>query len=76
MQLATNALSDTPVALHRLIPFPVHGLIEKYTGPAFAAAALMTDGTESKQNLSFVIGQTLLATTIYNLTDYQADPDE
>ncbi len=76
IQLATNTLTDHPVAVRRLIPFHVHGLLEKWNGPAFAALALLTGGARRPQNLYFVVGQTLLAALIFNLTDWNGDPDE
>lgn len=77
-------LTGTTVLLVRLfglgqgtvIPFPAHGAIEKWTGPAFLATALLTGGARRARNLSFLLGHALLATIFYNVTDWEADPNE
>jgi hypothetical protein len=74
VQAVTNALSDTPVGVYRLIPMPVHGSIEKWGGPACLAIAFLSDGAR-QQNARFLLFHGLLATTIYNLTDYNRNPD-
>ena len=75
VQAVTNALSDTPVAVRRVVPFPLHGSLEKWGGLATLMLALLTNGTR-RRNLAFLLGHALLATTVYNLTDYNGNPDE
>jgi hypothetical protein len=60
------------VAVYRFIPMPVRGSIEKWGAPAFLALAFFTDRTR-KQNARFLLCHSLLAATIYNLTDYEGD---
>ena len=75
IETVVNALSDTPLAAKRVIPFRTHRLIDKWAGLAFLAAALATDGLRNRRNLAFVAGQALLGFAVYNLTDWDADSD-
>ena len=75
IETAVNLLSDTPLGAKRVIPFRTHRAIDKWTGLAFLAAALATDGWRTRRNLRFVISQAILGTVMYNLTDWDADPD-
>ena len=75
IETAVNLLSDTPLGVKRVIPFRTHRVIDKWTGLAFLAAALATDGLRNRRNRRFVIGQAILGTAVYNLTDWNADTD-
>jgi hypothetical protein len=74
LQAVTNALTDSSASFRRVIPAPRHAAIEKWSGFAVLAAALLTDGLKPG-NRGFLIGQALLASTIFNLTDYHGNPD-
>src|SRR4051812_29790762 len=58
-QAVMNSLSDTPVAVRRLIPFPMHGALEKWGGIASLALALFADGRAGR-NRDFLAAYTLI----------------
>ncbi len=75
MEASVNLLSDTPVALKRVIPFQTHRAIDKWTGVALLAAALATDGARNRRNFRFAISQVILGAVVYNLTDWDGDAE-
>jgi hypothetical protein len=74
-ETAVNSLSDTPLAAKRAIPFRTHRAIDKWSGLGLLAVALATDGLRNRRNLQFVAAQALLGFAVYNLTDWDANPD-
>ena len=74
-ETAVNSFSDTPLAVKRAIPFTTHRLIDKWSGLGLLAVALATDGLRNRRNLQFIAAQALLGFAVYNLTDWDANPD-
>ncbi len=64
------ALTDTPVALKPLIPFPVHGKIDPFNVSQFALQSFMKSFRKDKKTLLFNIGFTIIAGTVVALTDW------
>ena len=70
--LGVSTLTDYPVAVRRLIPFPVHGKIELSTVPVLLLLASLGHGARDRNYFLGLAGTVLGA---YTLTDWQADPD-
>lgn len=73
-QLTLNSIIDHPVALKRLVPFPVHGAIEKWTGPTLFALVSLGGGLRKARNRNYLLAYAVSAFLIYNLTDWNARP--
>ncbi len=64
------ALTDTPVAVKPLIPFPVHGKIDPFNVGQFALQSFLKPFKKDKKALIFNIGFTALAGLTVLLTDW------
>jgi len=70
--LGVSALTDYPVAVRRVIPFPLHGKIELATVPVLLLLGATQPATRERNYFLGLAGTVLGA---YALTDWQADPD-
>lgn len=70
--LGVSALTDYPVALRRVIPFPLHGKIELSTVPVLLLLGTLHKGARER---SYFLGLAATVLGAYALTDWQADPD-
>lgn len=70
--LGVSALTYYPLALRRLIPFPVHGKIELSTLPVLLLAAALQQNTRDR---AYFLGLAGTVAGVYRLTDWQANPD-
>ncbi|GMA16138.1 hypothetical protein E5F05_08695 [Deinococcus metallilatus] len=70
--LGVSALTDYPLGLRHLIPFPVHGKIELASVPALLLVAALQKGARKRVYFLALAGTVL---TVYSLTDWQADPE-
>lgn len=73
-QMGMSAVTDHPTAVKPMVKPRMHRKMELMSGPTMAALAVLLGGYKSRRNLMFIIGQTLLATAIYQLTDWR-DPN-
>ncbi|AGF71199.1 hypothetical protein [Corynebacterium halotolerans] len=75
-QVGLNAVTDQPYALRRLVPFRVHGEIEKYSGPLYIVLPLVVGAWRDPRSRAFhlVFGAVLL--TNFNLTNWWDSPTE
>ncbi|MGI4805576.1 MAG: hypothetical protein ACRYFL_12450 [Janthinobacterium lividum] len=64
------ALTDSPVALKPLIPFPVHGKIDPLNIAQFALQSFLRPFRKDKKAMIFNIGFTTLAGITVLLTDW------
>lgn len=64
------ALTDQPIAVKHLIPFPTHGKIDPFNVSQFALQSFMKSFRKDKKALAFNIGFTLIAGTVVALTDW------
>lgn len=70
--LMVSALTDYPLAVQRMIPFPLNGKIELATVPALLlAAALQKDGRDR----AYFLGLAGTVAAVYSQTDWEANPD-
>jgi len=72
VQGTLNAFTDQPLALRRLIPFRLHGLIEKHSGPAYVALPLLLGLHRRPRDRALWLGTGAALVTAYNLTDWNA----
>ncbi|QJD95892.1 hypothetical protein HH214_08400 [Mucilaginibacter robiniae] len=64
------ALTDHPVAVKPLIPFPVHGKIDPFNVGQFALQSFLKPFRKDKKTLLFNLGFTALAGITVLLTDW------
>lgn len=58
------------------MPFRTHGTVELLGGPAFVALPWLTGALEDPRARSYFLALGAVLVTVYNLTDWDADPDE
>jgi hypothetical protein len=70
VQGGLNALTDQPYAVQKIVPFPLHGLIDKASAPAYLLAPFLTGVFRERKARTWwlVVGAALVA--VYNLTDW------
>ena len=73
---AVTALTDTPLAVKRVIPFPVHGQLDKYTMPVFMTLPRLIGATRGVVAGGFFNVVAGLLVGSYAMTAWDADPDE
>lgn len=75
-QAGLNAVTDQPYALHRLVPFRVHGEIEKYSGPLYILLPLAAGAWRDRRSRAFFLGFGAVLVTNFNLTNWWDSPAE
>ncbi|WP_019586339.1 hypothetical protein [Deinococcus apachensis] len=70
--LMVSALTDYPLAIRRMIPFPLHGKIELATVPALLLVAALQKETRDR---AYFLGLAGTVAGAYTLTDWEANPD-
>jgi hypothetical protein len=73
--LVVTALTDFPLGLRRVIPFPVHGKIELASAPALLALPALLGGLSGTKEKAYFAGLVATVLTAYSLTEWDADPD-
>ena len=70
IQGGLNALTDQPLAVQKIVPFPMHGLIDKASAPLYLLAPFVTGVFRERKarNWWLLVGATLVV--VYNLTDW------
>lgn len=74
-QGALNALTDHPLALKRLVPFRTHGTVELSSGPLFVLLPWLTGALQVPRARNYFLALGAVLVTVYNLTDWDADPE-
>jgi len=72
--LLVSALTDYPLALKRVIPFPVHGRIELVSTPALLLVPSLMGALKGGKERAYFIGLAATVLSVYTLTDWKADP--
>lgn len=73
--LVVTALTDFPLGLRRVIPFPVHGKIELASAPALLALPALLGGLSGTKEKAYFAGLVATVLTAYSLTEWDANPD-
>ena len=77
IQGGLNALTNQPLALRRLVPFRVHGTIELSSAPLFVLLPWLTGALkEEAKSRRYFLALGAVLVTVYNLTDWEAMPEE
>jgi hypothetical protein len=75
MQGGLNALTDQPLAIKPLVPFRPHGTVELSSGPLFVLLPWITGALKDPRARNYFLALGAVLVTVYNLTDWEADPD-
>jgi len=70
IQGGLNAVTDQPLAVQKIVPFPMHGLIDKASAPLYLLAPFLTGVIRERRarNWWLLVGVALVG--VYNLTDW------
>jgi|SRR4030065_25332 len=71
VHLIVTLTSDFPFGIVKLIPFPVHGWIERIVGPSLIAVPFILNFANEEIARNFYIAVGLVIIVIGMLTDYQ-----
>lgn len=72
VQGSLNALTDQPLAIARLVPFALHGRIEKLSAPLYLLAPLLVGVHKDPRGRAWWAAAGIALVTAYNLTDWDA----
>jgi len=72
IQGTLNAFTDQPLAIKRLVPFKLHGQVEKASLPIFALVPLLVGVHRDRRGRWFWAASAAALLTAYNLTDWNA----
>ncbi len=72
VHLMVTLASDFPFGVVKLIPFTIHGWIERLVGPSLIALPFVFGFTDDEVARNFYIGVGLVVIVLGFLTDYQA----
>ncbi len=71
VHLLVTLASDFPLGVVKIIPFTVHGWIERLVGPSLIAAPFILNFADEEIARNFYIAMGLVIIVIGMLTDYQ-----
>ncbi|MCJ1688640.1 hypothetical protein [Rathayibacter sp. VKM Ac-2927] len=72
IQGTLNALTTQPYAAKKVVPFALHGAIEKSSAPLFVLAPLLAGAARDKRSRIYWLATGAALVTVYNLTDWDA----
>ena len=72
VHLAVTLTSDFPFGLIKLIPFTVHGWIERIVGPTLVVVPFVLGFADESMARNFYMGMGLIIIVVGLLTDYRA----
>lgn len=72
VQGGLNALTVQPYAVSRVVPFRVHGTVEKSSTPLFVGLPLLAGLNREPRARAFWLGLGVALVVVYNLTDWDA----
>lgn len=76
VHLIVTLASDFPFGVIKLIPFPVHGWIERIVGPSLIAVPFILGFANEEIARNFYIAAGLVIIAVGMLTDYQSKTKE
>jgi hypothetical protein len=71
--LIVTLASDFPFGLVKLIPFTIHGWIERMVGPLLIAVPFILNFSDEDLARNFYIAMGIIIIIVGVLTDYQAE---
>ncbi|MGC5170808.1 hypothetical protein ACPW96_09550 [Micromonospora sp. DT81.3] len=72
IQGALNSVTTQPLAVQKVVPFKVHGTIDKSSVPLYLLAPLAAGVVRDKRGRWYWLGLGAALITVYNLTDWNA----
>lgn len=73
VHLVVTLVTDFPFGIVKVIPFPVHGWIERAVGPTLIAVPFILGFAEEEAARNFYIAAGLVIIAVGLMTDYQAN---
>jgi len=73
VHLIVTLASDFPFGIIKLIPFTVHGWIERMVGPLLIAIPFILNFSDEEAARNFYIAMGIIIIVVGMLTDYQAE---
>jgi hypothetical protein len=73
---ALGAVTDQPLAVRRLVPFPLHGLIELAATPVVLLLAFLTGAARDRRARTFFLAAGATVGVVFSLTDWNAQDAE
>lgn len=74
--LAVSALTDYPLAVRRMIPFPAHGAIEGTLGAALPMLPKLFGFEDDRAAKGFLLGLTAITAVVASLTNWTGEDTE
>lgn len=74
VQAGLNAITDQPYAVRRIVPFRMHGTIEKCSAPLYVVLPLMAGAWRDRRSRFFFLAFGGMLVANFNLTDWNALP--
>lgn len=75
IHLIVTLTSDFPFGIIKVIPFPVHGWIERIVGPSLLAVPFLLGFSDEEIARNFYIAAGIIIIAVGMLTDYQGKMD-
>lgn len=72
IQGTLNALTAQPYAVAKVVPFALHGSIEKASAPVYLLAPLLAGAGRHPRSRAYWLGLGAVLVAVYNLTDWSA----
>ncbi|MBS0587136.1 MAG: hypothetical protein JSS37_04120 [Proteobacteria bacterium] len=73
VHLIVTLTSDFPFGIIKLIPFTIHGWIERMVGPLLIAIPFILNFSDEEAARNFYIAMGIIIIVVGMLTDYQAE---
>lgn len=70
VQGGLNAITVQPYAVQKIVPFPMHGLIDKASAPVYLLAPLLTGVARERKARAYWLLTAAALVAVYNLTDW------
>lgn len=70
IHLAMTVLTDFPLGVYKLVPFPMHGWVERIVGPVLIIVPFVFSFTDAATTFYIVVGIVIIIVGM--LTDYQS----
>lgn len=72
IQGTLNTLTSQPYAVQKVVPFKLHGAIEKSSAPLYVLAPLVAGAARDRRERLYWLGLGAVLVLVYNLTDWDA----
>ena len=73
--LLLSALTDDPLGLKKMVPFPTHGKVELASAPALVGLPWMMGAMRDPKARMYFLGLLGTVAAVYSLTDWQGNTE-